>query len=87
MCQDLGFSPVLLVMSVRLGNSLRRNPSGFSHMHRHTLLSCDCLHVSFRMKWFLAVSTVSKGSACVSAWKPVQPSWAGPRDPQDELAP
>lgn len=66
-CQGLGFSPVLLVISVSLGNSLRRNPSGFSHMDRHTLLSCDCLHVSFRAKWCLAVSTISKGSTCVSA--------------------
>lgn len=86
-CPGLGFSPVLLVISVRLGKSLRRIPSGFSHMDRHTLLSCDCLHASFRAKWCLAVSTISKGSACVSAWNPVQPSWAGPRDPQDELAP
>lgn len=78
---------MLLVISVRLGNSLRRNPSDFIHMDRHTLVSCDCLDVSFRIKWCLAVSVISKGSACVSAWKPVQLSWAGPRDPQNELVP
>lgn len=56
-------------------------------MDRHTFVSCDCLDVSFRMKWCLAVSVISKGSACVSAWKPVQLSWAGLRDPQDKLVP
>lgn len=67
MGQDLGFFPVLLEMLARFGSSFIRSPSAFICMCRYMLIFYDGLDVSFRTKWSLVVSVISKGSACVSA--------------------